>query len=161
MAIDDPRMFDWAMDKARAGIDAIQPNGTLPLELARGQRAYLYHLFAALPLFMLAHAAEKNGMDFFQQNDHALRRLAELCLKNIGHAGDFQQMTGKKQDLTHVGTSSDLGWIEIYRRHYRNPAADAALQNFRPMKQSRFGGNITLLYSQTLVKPPQENDKKR
>ncbi len=153
MAIDDAEMFAWAISKARLGINNIRADGVLPLELARGQRAYLYHLFAAMPLFMLANAAQKNGIDLFQQNDHALRRLAELCLKNLGRARDFQQMTGKKQDLTHVGTASDLGWVEIYRQRYQDPLADTVLKNLRPMKQSRFGGNITLLYSQVMVKP--------
>ena len=157
MAINDASMFDWAINKAREGINDIQLDGTLPLELARGQRAYHYHLFAAMPLFMLANAAEKNGINLFLRNDNALRRLAELCLKNLGNPIAFQQITGKKQDLTRAGTSSDLGWVEIYRQHYKNPRADAALQKFRPMKCSRFGGNVTLLYSQILVKSSQEN----
>jgi poly(beta-D-mannuronate) lyase len=160
MALDDTRMFDWGVDKARVGIDDIQQDGTLPLELARGQRAYLYHLFAAMPLFMLANAAEKNGIDLFRENDNGLKRLGELCLKNLGHPDDFQQMTGKVQDLTHVGTASDLGWVEIYRQHYQDPRADAALQEFRPMKHSRFGGNITLLYSQILLQSQKKNGKK-
>jgi poly(beta-D-mannuronate) lyase len=159
MALDDTKLFDWAMDKARVGINDIQEDGTLPLELARGQRAYLYHLFAAQPLFMLANAAEKNGIDLFRENNNGLRRLGELCLKNLGHPEDFERLTGKPQDLTHVGTPSDLGWVEIYRQHYADPQADAALQEFRPMKHSRFGGNITLLYSQLLVASPKKDKK--
>ena len=159
MAINDASMFNWAINKAKKGIDDIQPDGTLPLELARGQRAYHYHLFAAMPLFILANAAEKNGIDLFQQNDNALRRLAELCLKNLGNPVDFQQITGKKQDLTRTGTSSNLGWVEIYRKHYQDTNADTVLQKFRPMKSSRFGGNVTLLYSQILVPSSQKNKK--
>lgn len=146
LAIDDKKLFDWAVSKAREGVDDIQPDGTLPLELARGQRAYLYHLFSALPLFMLADAAEKNGIEIFHQNDSGLQRLGELCLKNLGDPDDFTELTGKKQETTRVGTSSDLGWVEIYRQHYRDSLADAALKKFRPMKRSRFGGDITLLY---------------
>ncbi len=152
MAIDDASFFNWAIDKARSGIDDIQPDGTLPLELARGQRAYLYHLFSAMPLFMLANAAEKNGIDLFQRNDSALRRLAELCLENIGQPDTFHQMTGKVQDMTRTETSSNLGWVEIYRQHYQDLRADAVLQKFRPMKTSRSGGNVTLLYSHILMK---------
>jgi len=157
IAINDRAMFDWGVEKARKGIDDIQPDGTLPLELARGKRAYLYHLFAAMPLFMMANAAEKNGIDLFRENDKALQRLGELCLKNLDHPDTFQQMTGQEQDLTHVGTASDLGWVEIYRQHYDDPRADAALEAFRPMKQSRFGGNITLLYSGVFVKNGTKN----
>lgn len=160
MALNDRDMFNWAIEKERYGLGQIQADGTLPTELARGRRAYLYHLFAAMPLFMLADAAEKNGIDLFHANGDALKRLGEVSLKNLGNPSYFQQLTHEEQDLTHVGTRSDLGWVEIYRQHYEDPRADAALREFRPMKQSRFGGNITLLYSQVYVKGPAKAHEK-
>jgi poly(beta-D-mannuronate) lyase len=154
LAVDDRELFRWALERARYGISQIQADGTLPQELARGRRAYLYHLFAAMPLFMMANAAEKNGIDLFRENGGALRRLAQVSLRNLGHPRYFQELTHEEQDLTRAGTSSDLGWVEIYRQRYSDAAADAVLREFRPMKQSRFGGNITLLYSQVAVKSP-------
>jgi poly(beta-D-mannuronate) lyase len=154
MALDDDSMFRWAIEKEKVGLDSIQADGTLPTELERGKKAYLYHLFAAMPLFMLAGAAERNGVDLFQENNGALKRLGDVSLKNLGHPAYFEQLTNEEQDMTRVGTPSDLGWVEIYRQHYADPRADAALREFRPMKQSRFGGNITLLYSQIYIKPP-------
>lgn len=160
IALGDRAMLDWAVEKARSGINHIRADGALPLELGRGRRAFLYHLFAALPLFMLANAAEKNGIDLFSANGGALRRLGALCLRNLGHPAYFAELTQEEQDLSHAGTPSDLGWVEIYRQHYADPAADAALQKFRPMKHSRFGGNITLLYGQLDVKSRKESDAK-
>lgn len=154
MALDDPSLFDWAMDKAREGINQIQPDGTLPLEVARGRKAYLYHLFAAMPLFMLAEAGARNGVDLFSENGGALKRLGDLNLANLSSPDDFEKITNEKQDLTRVGTPSDLGWVEIYRKRYEDHRADAVLARFRPMKQSRFGGNITLLYAKLDVKAP-------
>lgn len=161
MALDDTDMFDWAISKARIGIDSIEEDGTLPLELGRGQKAYLYHLFSALPLFMLANAAEKNGINLFSQNDNGLQRLGKLSLANLGDPDFFEEASGREQDLTRVGTSSDLGWVEIYRKHYQDPRADAALKTFRPMKHSRFGGNITLLYSELLVPSPKKAETRK
>jgi poly(beta-D-mannuronate) lyase len=158
MAIDDRELFNWALEKARFGIGQIQADGTLPQELARGRRAYLYHLFAAMPLFMMANAAGKNGVDLFHENDSALRRLGRLSLQNLGHPDYFVELTHEEQDLTRAGTPSDLGWVEIYRQHYSDAAADAVLKEFRPMKQSRFGGNITLLYGQIAVKSPPKRE---
>jgi poly(beta-D-mannuronate) lyase len=160
MAIDDRSLFDWGMGKARFGIRQIQADGTLPNEMARGRRAYLYHLFSAMPLFMLANAAEKNGIDLFHENDGALRRLGNVLLGNLGNPSYFRDMTHEEQDLTRAGTPSDLGWVEIYRQHYSDPRADAALRAFRPVKQSRFGGNITLLYGQLAVKRANKQDNK-
>lgn len=160
MALNDREMLDWGVSRARQGIAQIRPDGTLPLELARGSRAYLYHNFAAMPLFLLAHAAERNGIDLFSENDSALKRLGALCLKNLGNPEDFKELTHEEQDIARAGTSSDLGWVEIYRKHYPDPAADAALKTFRPMKQSRFGGNITLLYGEVLVPSPKKEKAK-
>ena len=41
--------FDWAMATYDNGVDQIQPDGTLPLEMARGSRALHYHLYALAP----------------------------------------------------------------------------------------------------------------
>lgn len=151
LATGDREMFDWAIERARYGIDQIQPDGTLPLEVARGQRAYLYHLFSAMPLFMLANAAEKNGVDLFHENNDGLKRLAKICLDNLDDQSYFVQLTGKKQDMSHVATPSDLGWLEIYYKHYGDPRAAEALKRFRPVKHSRMGGNITLLYGHVVA----------
>jgi poly(beta-D-mannuronate) lyase len=156
LATDDRSMFEWAVDKARYGIGLIQPDGTLPLEVERGQKAYLYHMFSAMPLFMLANAAEKNGIDLYSENDNGLARLAALCLKNLDDQSYFDELTGKKQDMSRVATPSDLGWLEVYARRYRDPRATAALARFRPVKHSRMGGNITLLYSGIAVSRSKE-----
>src|SRR5882724_2840915 len=54
------KLFDWGMDTYRAGVAAIEPDGTLPLEMNRGQRALHYHLFAVSPLVYLAEFGEDN-----------------------------------------------------------------------------------------------------
>jgi poly(beta-D-mannuronate) lyase len=162
IALDNQDMFDWAMQKAKFGIDEIQANGTMPLELDRRKRAYLYHLFAAMPLFALAEAGYKNGVDLFSENDHGLDRLAALNIKNIGHPADFARMTGEEQEKTHMGSASDLGWVEIYYLHHPESTATAAiLKEFRPMKHSRMGGNITLLYAQKSDREKQRKQHRR
>ncbi|MEZ0262231.1 MAG: alginate lyase family protein [Alphaproteobacteria bacterium] len=159
LALNDREFLDWGVSRARQGIAQINDKGALPLELARGRRAFLYHNFAAMPLFLFAHAAERNGIDLFSENNQGLKRLGELCLKNIGDPAFFAEATQEEQDTARAATSSDLGWVEIYRKHYADPKADAALKTFRPMKQSRFGGNITLLYGEMLVASPKKDKK--
>jgi poly(beta-D-mannuronate) lyase len=149
MATDDADMFSWAMEKERFGLQQIEEDGTMPLELGRRKRAYLYHLFAAMPLFFLAEAGARNGKeDLFSSEDGALKKLGDICLRNIGTGKDFEKLTGEAQEMARAGTPSDLGWVEIYDRHYPgNPQAQAVLKKFRPMRASRMGGNITLLYA--------------
>ena len=51
---DNPNDFQWAIEAYDTGVDNIQPDGTLPLEMARGKRAVHYHLYALAPLVLIA-----------------------------------------------------------------------------------------------------------
>ena len=57
--------FDWALAAYDNGISQIRPDGTLPLEMARGGRALHYHLYALAPLVLLAEFGEANGLDLY------------------------------------------------------------------------------------------------
>lgn len=148
IALDDQEMFDWALYEAKVGIHTIQDNGTLPLEISRGRKAYHYHVFAAVPLFMMAETARVNDIDLYSVNKEGLKRLANLILENTDDQADFVKLTGEEQDLTRTLTSSSLVWLEIYLKYYKNEMADLLLERFRPFKHSRVGGDATLLYGQ-------------
>jgi poly(beta-D-mannuronate) lyase len=152
IATNDHDMFDWAMGREKFGISQIQPDGSLPLEVLRKKKAWHYHVFAAAPLFMLAEAGYRNGVDLFHENDEGLHRLGSLILKNIGHPDDFKRLTGEEQETDKTADSSDLNWVEVYARHYHDPLAESALEKFRPLKTSRMGGDVTLLYAGQRVK---------
>ena len=79
----DPAMFKWAMEKARFGLAQIQKDGTLPHEMSRKSRALHYHVFAIMPLVMLAELAEVNGQNLYNYNH---RRLHTLIKR--GDSGD-------------------------------------------------------------------------
>jgi len=160
MAIDNREMFDWAMNHAKAGIEEIQDDGSLPLEMARGQKAYNYHHYAAIPLFLLAEAGMLNGVNLFTENDHGLRRLARLILENMDDQSYFVEKTGKVQNLDRTISPSNLSWMDIYHKYYKDPAAVYWLDQYRPMKQSRAGGDVTLLYTLQDV-PKRKADKKK
>ena len=147
LALDDKEMFDWALYEAKIGIEAIEENGTLPLEIARGPKAYSYHHFAAIPLFMMAQAAHMNGTNLFPRNNEGLKRLAHVILDNMDTQILFETLTGEKQNMHRAITSSNLVWLEIYRKHYNDKNIDKWLEQFRPLKHSRIGGDATLLYA--------------
>lgn len=147
IALDERSYFDWGLAEEQNALLDIQSDGSLQLELDRGRKAYNYHHFAAIPLFIMAEAAYVNNINVFEMNNNGLERLARLLLDNMENQDYFVQLTGEKQDLTRTITSSNLVWLEIYRKHYKDTDADYWLKKFRPVKQSRVGGNATLLYS--------------
>jgi poly(beta-D-mannuronate) lyase len=148
VATNDATLFDWGIEKARVGIAQITKEGTLPLEVDRGRMAYNYHVYAAIPLFMLANAGFKNGVDLYAENDKALERLAGVILKNAENgAPDFERLTGEKQVTERAVTSNNMSWLEAWYAHSQSPAAKPWIDKFRPLYQTRIGGDATLLYA--------------
>lgn len=96
------KMFDHAMGQ-------IQPDGSLPLEVARAGKALSYHLYAAAPLVMVASI-----LDLQHPN---LDRLVRFSSANVADPSTLQQMTGVSQEKP----SRMPGWIAIYDRHATQP----------------------------------------
>ena len=113
--------FDWAMEKAKRGIDAIHPDGTLPEEMRRGKRALHYHLYAASPLVMLAELGLPNGVDLYSYNNGALKKLVEVSTHGLIDASLFEKRTGIPQERPDPPTAEAIGWAEPYNRRFPDP----------------------------------------
>lgn len=146
-ALQDKKMYEWARDRAIEGISQIEKDGTLPEELKRGAKAYNYHHYAAIPLFLMAETARHNGDNLFAENHQGLARLARRLVINVENQDFFIEKTGEKQNLDRTISSSNLVWLEIYCKYYTDPEAKTLLDKYRPIKHSRAGGNVTLLYA--------------
>jgi poly(beta-D-mannuronate) lyase len=142
VAANNQNLWCWAIAAARRGIAEIAPDGSLPLEIARGSHALGYHNFALTPLLVVAELALVNGIDLYAYNDHALGRLAAFTLRNVADPAAVTRLTGAAQEK-----QGNLPWLEIWAR--RNPG-DAAAQRFvrrqRPVTFAYAGGNQTLLF---------------
>ena len=157
--LEDKTLYLWGIDNAKNGLDQIGKNGDLPLEMKRGNRALNYHIFAAHPLVMLAELSRQNkGDDLYAYNDGALNRLVETSLKGLKNPSYFNVKSGKKQKVSLSLNRSALAWLEVYTKTQKNSDAEEFLEKYRPMKQTRTGGNITMLYSGTEFKELKASD---
>lgn len=156
IALDDPLIFNWGLDRGSEGIADIQADGSLPLELARGPKAFMYHNYAAIPLFMMANTAKKNGRDLYAENNKGLARLARLILANIDDQHFFVEKTGEVQNIERAVTRSNLTWLEPYFVETHDANALPYLVGYRPLKHSRVGGDATLLYGFQLIQDTEE-----
>ena len=122
----DPALYAWARGTFDEAAGRVTADGTLPLEMDRGQRALHYHLFALAPIVMLAEFGEANGDDAYARNDHALQRLAERSIAGLRDNSYFEQKSGAAQDTPDPAglNSDDVLWLVPYLR--RVPNADAA-----------------------------------
>ena len=93
------------------GVDQIQPNGALPLEMARGGRALHYHLYALAPLVLLAEFGEVNHLDLYAHANGAIHRLVDFSVAGLQDPTPFVKATGVQQELPKTITrrSDSLG----------------------------------------------------
>ncbi len=119
-AANDRNDFAWAMAAYDNGVDQIRPDGTLPLEMARGARALHYHLYALAPLVMLAEFGEANDLDLYARNHGAIHRLVDVSVAGLKNPTLFEKATGVKQEVPTVVTGDQIGWAPPYVRRFPN-----------------------------------------
>ncbi len=145
LALDDQGFIDWGRAVYRRALKQIEPDGTLPLETGRGSRALQYHIFAIAPLVAIAETGEVNGLALYREHDSALLRLIDRTLSGLDDPSWFAAKAGAPQLLESAVSSANLAWLEFYNRRFADPRAERWLQELRPMRQRRLGGNLTAL----------------
>jgi poly(beta-D-mannuronate) lyase len=154
IACQDRALFDWGIARARIGIAQVGGDGTLPLELARGRRALHYHVFALAPLVMLAELAAANGVALHDENDHALRRLADRVIAGFADPSSFERLTGFPQEqVTTPPRGADLAWAEPWEARFPDAQLAAWLATARPVVDVRLGGDLTAAFAPTAGSP--------
>lgn len=141
--------FDWAMDRTRFGLDQINADGTLDLELYRKQRALQYHVFAAIPLIYAAELGMHNGIDLYSYNDGAIHRLVGRMVSGIENPKEFAKLAGIEQDMGKVITRTQMVWIPPYIKRFPEKDASrikALREKLGPLYLPRIGGDPDLLY---------------
>ena len=139
----DPALVAWGLRQAELGIAQIRPDGTLPLEMARGARALHYDLFALTPLVMTAEIGLRHGVDLYAARHGALRRLAERALAGLDDPAWFAARAGAPQDAPGHLPPEDVAWMEPYYARFHDPGLEPWLDRLRPIRSARLGGNVT------------------
>jgi poly(beta-D-mannuronate) lyase len=142
VAADDRKLFDWAVAGYRAGIAQIQPDGSMPLEMARGQRALHYHLYALSPLVYIAEFGQVNGLDLYAERDHALAHLERICVDGLANNQFFEKATGIPQDTPTSGApaAEQISWGVIWQSRFPDPALASILAQAGSLSYMYLGG---------------------
>jgi poly(beta-D-mannuronate) lyase len=148
IATNDRGLFEWGLAQYRLGVEQIQDDGTLPLELMRRGRALHYHLYALAPLVMLAEMGERNGILLYQEQHGRLHRLVNRVVQGVSNPQVFAHLANAVQiDPMPPRGGSGLAWVEIWLARSPNPKLTEWIVNRRPVIDPRLGGNLTQLYA--------------
>jgi poly(beta-D-mannuronate) lyase len=140
IANNDRELFRFGMDAYKQGVHDIREDGTLSLEMDRGQMALHYHLFSLAPLVMIAEFGEANGMDLYSERDYAIKRLVARCVNGLEDPSYFQQKTGVAQVTDPEIQPWQISWAQPYTRRFPDPKISALLSKAPRLNYTMLGG---------------------
>jgi poly(beta-D-mannuronate) lyase len=144
-------LVDWGLTSYDAIICDANPDGSLPVELARGKKARDYHLFASAPLVMLAEIGIANGKDSYAPCNHALERIVRFTFAAVADPSAIETLAKAPQhpfpEDANLPPANRLAFMEPYLRRLPGTIAqEAAIHALRPLKSTDLGGDMTLLF---------------
>ena len=158
----DAASFAAGLAAYRDAIGDLRPDGSLPLETARGPKALWYQRHALASLVVIAEIADHQGIDLYgySVDGRDLHRAVRFLLDAIADPKLVQPYSGADgQDLSFLQRRGHhrnyMAWAEIYAARFPERAESARLlglareadPDFRPMIDDYSGGNTTCLFA--------------
>lgn len=125
----DARYLDWGRKVFDHAMSQVAADGSLPAEMERAAKALHYHVFAAVPLVMMASILDVHPA-----------RLDQLMRFTIASAQDTSAMEKATGFAQEKASTSEMSFAIIYARHEGKPELMPAKANFQP----RLGGDLNL-----------------
>lgn len=126
----DPAYLAWGRKVFDHAMGQIQPDGSLPHEMARAAKALHYHLYAAAPLVLMA--------SIFDIQHPALDRLVRFGAEGVANPAAIERLAGVAQERP----GRMPGWVAFYDRHAAQPLSTGPLPGNN--WDARMGGDRSL-----------------
>lgn len=133
--------FDWGLAWARAGANAVLPDGTLQEEVRRKARARKYHLFALQPLVAIAEIAWQNGIDLYSLNNRGIERVARMTLRSLADPSLLKSRSGQTQARQTV-QGTNLEWLAPLAKRFPDAYYDSFLKRYPAHSEIYLGGKL-------------------
>ena len=148
-----------------ATLREMRPDGSLPLETARGPRALWYQRHAIAALVMIAELAHVQGYDLYgaEIDGKRLGFAVEFLLGALAEPSRLAPYASERQDLGFLDTRPSgrnlMAWLELWHRRAPPDAmamgalmtgdVTATIFAHRPLIDENVGGNATCLFAKT------------
>jgi len=141
-----------------AALKEMRPDGSLPLETARGPRALWHQRIAVSALVMIAEIGKTQGLDLYgmEVDGKRLKRAIDFLLQAMAEPDTLAPYAPERQDMAFADLRSNgrhqMAWFEIwFRRIGMDPMTTgelpANLFANRPLIDELAGGNATCLFA--------------
>lgn len=149
LTVHDKAMTDWADASVRLVACQANPDGSLPLEMARQNLALHYQVHAVTPMVVAAALLQDDGRDLFNACDQAIHRTVRFVLDGFEDRELVEKLTGHPQsyfDGTEKLRGFELAWAPAYLSLFHAPRLAAFVEDFGALGNSKIGGRQSLLW---------------
>ncbi|MCK7551378.1 alginate lyase family protein [Marinobacter goseongensis] len=147
VATQDCGDWNWSMAKFDEAMGQINRDGYLPKELSRETRALEYMNYAMQPLTMIAVLAEVNGVSVYDRYSDVFAPMVRNVISGLEDPQRIRAITGHEQEVDGLYEAWSLAWMEPWQATWgAMEGIPEFLDELRPMKSTRLGGDISYLY---------------
>jgi poly(beta-D-mannuronate) lyase len=144
----DEALLGWAKGSFELVACQAGPDGSLPLEMNRADKALNYQLHATAPLVVTADLLAATGYDGYAACGGKLLQIAAFTLRAVDDPAIVEAINGTKQTFQTDKQEIEpymLAWVEPLLRHHPDSGIDAYVDDLRPLSHAKLGGNLTRL----------------
>lgn len=150
----DNALYQRGLAQYARAIGQMNPDGSLPLEMARHENALHYQSFALAPLVMIAELAARQGVDLYslQENGHTLADAVDFLVRASADPGLVKKYASETQTFSLFSGEEPPAWIEFWAaRHPGGPLSGKSPSGkswadllTAPVYDSDLGGSATI-----------------
>lgn len=140
----DNKLYRRALEQYVRAIGQMNPDGSLPLEMARHENALHYQSFALTPLVMTAELAARQGTDLYsiRVNSHTIADAVDFLVRASANLDLMKQYASEPQTFSLFSGKKPPAWLEFWAARHPGKPWDSLLN--QPLSDSTIGGNATL-----------------
>jgi poly(beta-D-mannuronate) lyase len=140
----DSKLYGRALKQYYRAIGQMNPDGSLPLEMARHENALHYQSFALTPLVMIAELAARQGTDIYsiRVNGHTIADAVDFLVRASADPGLMKHYASEPQTFSLFSGKQPPAWLEFWAARHPGKPWDSLLT--QPLTDSTIGGNSTL-----------------
>lgn len=140
----DDKLYRRGLSQYVRAIGQMNPDGSLPLEMARHENALHYQSFALAPLVMIAELAARQGVDLYnlRMNGHTIGDAVDFLVRASADLSLVKKYASEPQTFSLFSGKKPPAWTEFWAaRHPGKPWTDIITT---PLADSTIGGNATI-----------------
>ncbi len=140
----DNTLYQGGLAQYARAIGQMNPDGSLPLEMARHENALHYQSFALAPLVMIAELAARQGVDLLslKENGHNLSDAVAFLVRASADPALVKKYASEPQTFSLFSGEEPPAWTEFWAaRHPGKPWTDLLTH---PVYDSNLAGNATI-----------------